>query len=829
VTLSGLDGSLTSTFAGGSIAPWSSLSASYQKILQGGAFIWGRGAATVTLHNLVAGHQYQVQMWVNDSRAGGTAVRTETVTGANTVILAYNSTQVDNGVGQYTIGAFTATTTTQSFTIDGGNSTAQINAIQVRDVTSMISWSTPTTISNPTDISTIGTLLYAYNGSDSDTTVNGVTFTGENGTTNWGVGVTLLGWSEWTPSDFEGGKSQWSTSNSPWDNLPAGYKTMLQGGTYSWSGVSTVKLNNLVVGHQYQVQVWAHTCDNSVATELVSGANTVALAVNSLQALDGLGQFVIGTFTANATTQSFTMDGNTGNRQINAIQVRDISGNVTWEAPKTISGAADVSTNGMLLYAYNNSGISATVHGVSFTGVNSATTWGTDVTLSTMNGSTASAYMGVAYPWSSLPTSYQTILQGGAYNNGGVATVTMNNLVFGHQYQVQFWVNDSRASTRAETLMSANGNSITLLHNSNETASGVGQYAIGNFTAISTTQSFTINSDSSSQINAIQVRDISGHVTWSEPNTISSEADISTRGTLLYAYNNSGNTATVNGVTFTGVDSATAWGTGVTLFGLNGSLTSVFAGGSIAPWNALPTAYQTILQGGAFIWGSGSATVMLNDLVAGHQYQVQIWVNDSRGSTRSQTVASTMGNTVSLAYDSTQAAGGVGQYAIGTFTAEAKALSFTINGGIDTAQINAIQIRDITPSSYGSWTSNRVPSLTPGYNDGPAADPDGDGISNLMEFALGGEPMISSQLELPVLSKSADGLLFQYDRNKFSITPATTQVVEYGNDLIGWTPVTIDTDTSGVVSIQRENTYDRVSVAIPTSGSKIFVRLKVNK
>jgi glucuronoarabinoxylan endo-1,4-beta-xylanase len=68
---------------------------------------------------------------------------------------------------------------------------------------------------------------------------------------------------------------------------------------------------------------------------------------------------------------------------------------------------------------------------------------------------------------------------------------------------------------------------------------------------------------------------------WSTPMTISSATDISTTGTLLYAYSNSGSNATVNGVSFTGVDSTSTWGTGVRLSGFEASITSVFGGGII--------------------------------------------------------------------------------------------------------------------------------------------------------------------------------------------------------------------------------------------------------
>ena len=183
-----------------------------------------------------------------------------------------------------------------------------------------------------------------------------------------------------------------------------------------------------------------------------------------------------------------------------------------WSAATTVSGAADVSTNGTSLYAYNNSGSSASVKTVTFSGVNSFTAWGTGVTLGAFNTTTTSSYSGGAsVPWNNLPVGYKTILQGGAYNSGANATVTLNNLTIGRQYAVQVWVNDSRAGSttnRTETLPGAGGSTVTLAYNSTYAAGGVGQFAVGTFTAAATNQSFTMDGNASTQLNALQVRDL---------------------------------------------------------------------------------------------------------------------------------------------------------------------------------------------------------------------------------------------------------------------------------------------------------------------------------
>ncbi len=132
-------------------------------------------------------------------------------------------------------------------------------------------------------------------------------------------------------------------------------------------------------------------------------------------------------------------------------------------------------------------------------------------------------------------------------------------------------------------------------------------------------------------------------------------------------------------------------------------------------------------------------------------------------------------------------------------------------------------------SAYSAWASNPAQGLTAGLNDGPLHDPDFDGIYNLMEFVLGGAPMVSSQAILPVLAKSGGDWLFEYDRSDASMAPATNQVVEYGSNLTGWTPVTIPATTAGIVTITSGSPLDHVKVTLPASGNQVFARLKVSQ
>jgi hypothetical protein len=117
-------------------APFSSLSSAYQGALIGAIYNGTNGTTmTITLNGLTNGQNYLLQLWVSDPRGYN---RSQTVIGANSVDMAFNTPHADGGVGQYVIGTFTATGLSESFTVTGDTSgigaPPQINAMQLRVV-----------------------------------------------------------------------------------------------------------------------------------------------------------------------------------------------------------------------------------------------------------------------------------------------------------------------------------------------------------------------------------------------------------------------------------------------------------------------------------------------------------------------------------------------------------------------------------------------------------------------------------------------------------------------------------------------------------------------
>ncbi|GAA5130891.1 autotransporter-associated beta strand repeat-containing protein [Luteolibacter yonseiensis] len=133
-------------------------------------------------------------------------------------------------------------------------------------------------------------------------------------------------------------------------------------------------------------------------------------------------------------------------------------------------------------------------------------------------------------------------------------------------------------------------------------------------------------------------------------------------------------------------------------------------------------------------------------------------------------------------------------------------------------------------SGYSSWASGF--GLAAGDQD-PSDDPDHDGLSNLVEYVLGGNPSQSGSSVLPTGHKDGANYIFTFKRSDAS-EGDTTQFVEYGDNMTVWGSFAIGASPgSGAVSIS-ENTpsadLDTVTVTIPTAGAtKFFARLKVVK
>ncbi len=197
-----------------------------------------------------------------------------------------------------------------------------------------IIWGTATNITGDSNVSTAGTLLGAFNlgaAGVSTATVNGVTFNGlaVSGTSVTSGNFTLTG-------DNLTGSNALNSGSNPFAGLSTNYKTLLSsiGGNDSNPAPNspnplTLTLSGLTVGATYQFQSWYNLSAFPVSfnSTLSGGANSVVLNDNTTSSAGGLGQYVTGTFVADATSQNIvaTVSGYPASNGINAFQLRDLS------------------------------------------------------------------------------------------------------------------------------------------------------------------------------------------------------------------------------------------------------------------------------------------------------------------------------------------------------------------------------------------------------------------------------------------------------------------------------------------------------------------------
>ncbi len=137
-------------------------------------------------------------------------------------------------------------------------------------------------------------------------------------------------------------------------------------------------------------------------------------------------------------------------------------------------------------------------------------------------------------------------------------------------------------------------------------------------------------------------------------------------------------------------------------------------------------------------------------------------------------------------------------------------------------------------SLYDSWM-NGFPSITASANQLPSADPDKDGVTNLLESVLDGNPTISSTAILPILNITATDFIFSFKRRDDSEN-STTLIFQYSTDLINWTSLPIGSSggvTGNAILVVNENSTnpDTISVTLPktvAASGKLYARLKLS-
>ena len=131
----------------------------------------------------------------------------------------------------------------------------------------------------------------------------------------------------------------------------------------------------------------------------------------------------------------------------------------------------------------------------------------------------------------------------------------------------------------------------------------------------------------------------------------------------------------------------------------------------------------------------------------------------------------------------------------------------------------------ITRMHFNDW----IASFS-GLGDTAAdGDPDRDGIANLIEYVIGGEPGASDSAMLPTQAIEGGNLVFRYKRSDSSRS-ITTQKVQWSADAETWTDILIPQSSLAPVTITPNGDMpDDVAVKIPLIPGSMFVRLKVTE
>ena len=129
-------------------------------------------------------------------------------------------------------------------------------------------------------------------------------------------------------------------------------------------------------------------------------------------------------------------------------------------------------------------------------------------------------------------------------------------------------------------------------------------------------------------------------------------------------------------------------------------------------------------------------------------------------------------------------------------------------------------------SAYDTWKAANAP----GSN--PDDDTDGDGVTNAVEFVLGGTSLTNDLDKLPVISSIGANMLFTFERDQSSIDPKTSLSIEVGTNLATWPDVypVPDMVTAGppVEVLDNLDGTDAVTLSVTRApDNKKFARLKV--
>ncbi len=141
---------------------------------------------------------------------------------------------------------------------------------------------------------------------------------------------------------------------------------------------------------------------------------------------------------------------------------------------------------------------------------------------------------------------------------------------------------------------------------------------------------------------------------------------------------------------------------------------------------------------------------------------------------------------------------------------------------------NSLKLVQTGGSGYSSWAATNAPTGTSGQ------DFDGDGVTNGIEYVLGGTKDTKDLGKLPQISSSGANIVVTFNRDQASINGTTTVAIQVGTDLVTWpasysVPGPAQANNPGVtVAKDTSPGFDTITLTIPRNPDpKKFARLDV--
>jgi hypothetical protein len=164
---------------------------------------------------------------------------------------------------------------------------------------------------------------------------------------------------------------------------------------------------------------------------------------------------------------------------------------------------------------------------------------------------------------------------------------------------------------------------------------------------------------------------------------------------------------------------------------------------------------------------------------------------------------------------------------IGVYVLECSATNEVGSGSVTvTIEVPALDL------DFNSWISSNQYGLDIN-NRTINADPDKDGVSNLLEYILNGSPVVSDRNILPTLVVSGENFVFSFIQRNAAKTYAGL-TFQYSSDLSTWidVPIPVSSGSSGFFNFkfkENDGASEEVSISIPKtslgSSSGFFGRI----